>query len=150
MAEAEAEEYKFTIWLDAPHDQVWRAIRQQIEHPRTGEKSGIKQIVVIEQKKNLLVREVVPARGKRFQEKITFISNQKAITESSRGPYESVVQMVAREKNRTRISFEFRPRKFTRWILRLKRWVKRAPLDLDDLLQLNKMPKPQAVARPTP
>ena len=81
MAEAEAEDYKFSIWVEAPHDQVWRAIRQQIEHPRTGDKSGIKQVVVLEHKKNLLVREIVPARGKRFQEKITFISNQKAITD---------------------------------------------------------------------
>ena len=148
MADSAPEEYKFTIWVEAPHDQVWRAIRQQIEHPRTGEKSGIKAVEVIEHKKNLLVRDIVPSRGKKFQEKITFISNQKAITESTRGPYESVVQLVERDKGRTRISFEFRPRKFTRWILRLKRWVKRAPLELDDMLQLNKMPKPQAVSRP--
>lgn len=134
-------EFKYTIWLDAPHDRVWHAIKDQIEHPKT--KNGqIESINVIERKKNLIVREIKPKRGRKFQERITFFPSKKAISEMSRGPYESIVQEVTKEKGRTKLTMEFKPRRMTRWLLKMKQWVKRAPLELNDLMDLTSMPKP--------
>lgn len=134
-------EFKYTVWLDAPHDRVWHAIKDQIEHPRS--KDGqVASISVIERKKNYLVREIKPKRGRKFQERITFFPSKKAITEMSRGPYESIVQEVSKEKGRTKLTMEFKPRRTTLWLLKMKQWVKRAPLDLDDLMNLASMPKP--------
>lgn len=139
--EKPAQEYKFSVWLEAPHDRVWHAIKEQIEHPRA--KNGqIKQLTVLERKKNFLHREVKPKRGRKFQEKITFFPPRKAITEMTRGPYESIAQEVTREKGRTKLTMEFRPRRSTLWLLKLKQWVKRAPLELDDMLNLAALPKP--------
>ncbi|MBO9539346.1 DUF1857 family protein [bacterium] len=134
-------EFKYTLWLDAPHDRVWHAIKDQIEHPKA--KNGqFQSINVIERKKNYLVREVKPKRGRKFQEKITFFPSRKAITEMSRGPYESIVQEVTKEKGRTKLTMEFKPRRMTLWLLKMKQWVKRAPLELDDLMNLTSIPKP--------
>lgn len=134
-------EFKYTIWLDAPHDQVWRAIKDQIEHPKAP-KGQAMSFNIIERKKNYLVREIKPKRGRKFREKITFFSNKKAITEMTKGPYESIVQEVSKEKGRTKVTMEFKPRRTTLWLLKLKQWVKRGPLELDDLLNLTSIPKP--------
>lgn len=135
-------ELKFSVWVEAPHDIVWQKLKDQIEHPRS--KDGqVTSINVIERKKNYLKREIKPKRGKKYQEEITFFPSptRKAISKMSRGPFESIAQEVAKEKGRTKITMEFRPRRMTVWLLKFKQWVKRGPLDLDDVLNLASMPK---------
>lgn len=135
-------ELKFSVWVEAPHDMVWNKLKEQIEHPKT--KDGkVKSVEVVERKKNFLKRQIKPKRGRLFEEEITFFPApvRKTISKMSRGPFESISQEVAKEKGRTKITMEFRPRRVTRWILKLKQWVKRAPLDLDDVLNLAAMPK---------
>lgn len=134
--------YTFSIYIDAPHDRVWMAIKDQVEHPKRDPKQ-IKGIQVIERTRNTLIRELKPKRGRAIRETITFFPNKKALkTEMNRGPYESISQEVSKEKGRTKLTVSFMPRRTTRWILKMKQWVKKKPLELDDLMNLAKLPTP--------
>lgn len=134
--------YTFSIFIDAPHDRVWLAIKDQVEHPKRDPKQ-IKGIQVIERTRNTLVRELKPKRGRAIRETITFFPKAKSIrTEMSRGPYASISQEVTKEKGRTKLTVSFLPRRTTRWILKMKQWVSKRPLELDDLMNLAKLPTP--------
>lgn len=141
-AKKDDERYTFSIFIDAPHDRVWMAIKDQVEHPKRDPKQ-IKSIQVIERTRNTLVRELKPKRGRAIRETITFFPNKKALrTEMSRGPYESIAQEVTKEKGRTKLTVTFVPRRMTRFFLKVKQWAKRAPLELEDLMNLTQMPTP--------
>lgn len=134
--------YTFSIYIDAPHDRVWMAIKDQVEHPKRDPKQ-IKSVQVIERTRNTLIRELKPKRGRAIRETITFFPKSKALrTEMNRGPYETISQEVSKEKGRTKLTISFLPRRTTRWILKMKQWVKKRPLELDDLMNLAKLPTP--------
>lgn len=134
--------YTFSIFIDAPHDRVWMAIKDQVEHPKRDPKQ-IKSVQVIERSRNTLIRELKPKRGRAIRETITFFPNKKALrTEMNRGPYASISQEVTKEKGRTKLTISFLPRRGTRWFLKVKQWAKKRPLELDDLMNLAKMPTP--------
>ncbi|MNK30141.1 hypothetical protein D3C87_485530 [compost metagenome] len=134
--------YTFSVFIDAPHDRVWMAIKDQVEHPKRDPKQ-LKGVQVIERTRNTLIRDLKPKRGRAIRETITFFPNKKALrTEMNRGPYASISQEVTKEKGRTKLTVSFLPRRTTRWILKLKQWVKRKPLELDDLMNLAKLPTP--------
>jgi hypothetical protein len=134
--------YTFSIFIDAPHDRVWMAIKDQVEHPKRDPKQ-IKGVQVIERTRNTLIRELKPKRGRAIRETITFFPNKKALrTEMSRGPYSSISQEVTKEKGRTKLTVSFMPRRMTRLFLKMKQWAKKRPLELDDLMNLAKMPTP--------
>ena len=141
-ADKAEERYTFSVFIDAPHDRVWMAIKDQVEHPKRDPKQ-IKSIQVIERTRTTLVRELKPKRGRAIRETITFFPNKKALrTEMSRGPYESISQEVTKEKGRTKLTVTFLPRRMTRVFLKMKQWAKRSPLELDDLMNLAKLPTP--------
>ena len=134
--------YTFSVFIDAPHDRVWMAIKDQVEHPKRDPKQ-LKGVQVIERTRNTLIRDLKPKRGRAIRETITFFPNKKSLrTEMNRGPYVSISQEVTKEKGRTKLTVSFLPRRTTRWILKLKQWVKRKPLELDDLMNLAKLPTP--------
>lgn len=134
--------YTFSIFIDAPHDRVWIAIKEQVEHPKRDPKQ-IKGVQVIERTRNTLVRELKPKRGRKIRETITFFPNKKALrTEMNRGPYASISQEVSKEKGRTKLTISFLPRRMTRLFLKVKQWAKKRPLELDDLMNLAKLPTP--------
>ncbi|GEM_PF-3089825 len=141
------ERYTFSVFIDAPHDRVWAAIKDQVEHPKRDPKQ-IKGVQVIERSRNTLIRDLKPKRGRAIRETITFFPNKKSVrTEMNRGPYASISQEVTKEKGRTKLTVSFLPRRMTRFFLKIKQWAKKRPLELDDLMNLAKLPTPAGKAK---